>query len=51
MAWESSRLKIVGLDALPTCKRVVAWFPGPEEDTEQYLLQLRRLNRGMYTGY
>ena len=47
VAWEGSRLKIVGLDALPTYKRVVAWFPGPVEDTEQYLLRLRRLNQGL----
>jgi hypothetical protein len=33
-AWEGSRLKAVGLDALPTFKRVAAWFPGPVEDTE-----------------
>ena len=51
VAWEGSRLKIVGLDALLTCKRVVAWFPGPVEDTEQFLLQLRRLNRGLDTRY
>jgi hypothetical protein len=51
VAWKGSRLKTVGLDALPTCERVVAWFPGPVEDTEQFLLQLRRLNRGLDTGY
>jgi hypothetical protein len=45
MAWEGSRLKIVGLDALPTYKRMVAWFPGPVEDTEQYLLLLHRQNQ------
>ena len=44
-SWEGSRLKLVGLDALPTYKRVVAWFPGPAEDTERYLLRLRRLNQ------
>jgi hypothetical protein len=49
-AWEGSRLKVVGLDALPTYKRVVAWFPGPAEDTERLLLRLRRLNRGLDTG-
>jgi len=38
---------MVGLDALPTYKRVVAWFPGPLEDTERYLQWLRRLNRGL----
>jgi len=27
VAWEGSRLKMMGLDALPTYKRVVAWFP------------------------
>jgi len=36
-AWEDSRLKMVGLDALPTCKRVVTWFLGPVEDTGRYL--------------
>jgi hypothetical protein len=50
VAWEGSRLKVVGMDALPTYKRVVAWFPGPVEDTEQLLLRLRRLNRGLDTG-
>ena len=50
VAWEGSRLKVVGLDALPTFKRVLAWFPGPMEDTEQYFLRLRRLNRGLDTG-
>jgi hypothetical protein len=49
-AWEGSRLKVVGLDALPTYKRVVAWFPGSMEDTKRYLLRLRRLNRGLDTG-
>ena len=49
MAWVGSRLKLVGLDALPTYKRVVAWFPGPEEDAERYLLWLRRLNQGLDT--
>jgi hypothetical protein len=49
-AWEGSRLKVVGIDALPTCKRVVAWFPGPVEDTEWLLLRLHRLNQGLDTG-
>jgi hypothetical protein len=35
-AWDGSRLKMVGLDALPTYKSAVAWFPGPVEDTERY---------------
>jgi hypothetical protein len=48
-AWEGSRLKVVGLDALPTFKRVEAWFPGPVEDTERYSTRLRRLNRGLDT--
>ena len=48
--WEGCRLKVVGLDALPTHKRVVAWFPGPAEDTERYMLWLCRLNRGLDTG-
>ena len=37
VAWEGSRLKMVGLDALPTYKRVAAWLPGPVEDTLCYL--------------
>jgi hypothetical protein len=49
-AWEGSRLKVVGMDTLPTYKRVVAWFPGPVEDTERYLTRLHRLNRGLDTG-
>jgi hypothetical protein len=49
-AWEGSRLKVVGMDALPTFKRVAAWFPGPVEDTERLLSRLRRLNRGLDTG-
>jgi len=49
--WEGSRLKMVGLDALPTYKRVVAWFPGPVEDTERYLVHLRRLNQGLDTRH
>ena len=48
-AWEGSRLKVVGLDALPTYKRMAAWFPGPVEDTERLFLRLRRLNRGLNT--
>jgi hypothetical protein len=49
-AWEGSRLKMVGLDALPTFKRVAAWFPGPVEDTETLFQCLRRLNQGLETG-
>jgi len=51
VAWEGSRLKLVGLDALPTHKKVVAWFQGPAEDTAQYLLWLRRLNQGLDTRH
>jgi IS1 family transposase len=40
---------MVGLDALPTYKRVVAWFLGPVEDTRHYLQRLHRLNRGLDT--
>ena len=47
--WEGSRLKVVGLNALPTFKRVAAWFPGPVEDTEHCFSRLRRLNRGLDT--
>jgi hypothetical protein len=50
VVWEGSRLKVVGLDTLPTYKRVVAVFPGPVEATERYILRLRRLNRDPDTG-
>jgi hypothetical protein len=49
-ACAGSRLKLVGLEDLLTYRRVVAWFPGPREDTERYFLWLRRLNRGLETG-
>lgn len=32
-AWEGSRLKMVGLDAFPTYKGLVALLLGPVEDT------------------
>jgi len=44
---EGSRFKIVGLDAFPTYKRVLPWFPGTAEDAERYLLQLHRLKQGL----
>jgi hypothetical protein len=47
---EGSKLRMVGLEALPTYKRVVAWFPGPREDTERLFQRLRRLNRGLDTS-
>jgi hypothetical protein len=50
-AWEVSRLKMVGLDALPTYKGVVALLLGPLEDTERYVQGLCRRNRGLDTGY
>ena len=40
VAFKGSRLKLVGLDTLPTYKRVVAWFPGPAKDMERYLFRL-----------
>jgi len=51
VAWEGSRLKLLGLDALPTYKRVVAWFPGPAEDAEWYLLLLHSLNQDLDTRH
>jgi hypothetical protein len=51
VAWEAFRLKLAGLDALPTYKRVAARFLGPAEDMKRYLLQLWRLNRGLNTGH
>ena len=50
VAWEGSRLKVVGMESLPTFKRVAAWFPGPTEDTEQCFSRLCRLNQGLDTG-
>jgi hypothetical protein len=47
---EGCRLTTVGLEALPTYKTVLAWFPGPVKDAEWYLLRLRKLNRGLDTG-
>ena len=35
---------------MPTYKKVVAWFPGPKEDTERLFQRLRRLNRGLDTS-
>jgi hypothetical protein len=49
-AWEGSRLRMVGLEALPTDKRVVVWFPGTAEDTERLFARIRRLNRGLETN-
>jgi len=43
-AWGGSRLKMVGLDALPTFKGVVALLVGPVEDTEHYIQGLCRQN-------
>jgi hypothetical protein len=43
-------LKVVGLDALPTFKRVAAWFPGIVKDMERYFTRLRRLNRDWTPG-
>ena len=50
VTWEGSRLKVVGVAALPTFKRVAAWFPGPVEDMEWCFSRLRRLNQGLDTG-
>ena len=43
-AWDGSGLKMMGLDALPIYKRVVAWLSSPVEDTEPYFQRLPRLN-------
>jgi len=51
VVFEGSRLKLVGLDPLPTYKRVVAWFLGPAKDAEQYLLRLCWLNQGLDTRH
>jgi hypothetical protein len=45
------RLKMVGLEAPPTYKRVVAWFLDPMEDTEHYFQQLCRLNQEPNTDH
>jgi len=41
----------VGLDAIPTYKRVVAWLLGPAEDAKRYLVRLHRLNQGLDTRH
>ena len=51
VAWEGSRLTLVGLDALSIYRRVVPWFSGPAEDKERYLLRLRRLDQGLVTRH
>ena len=51
VVWEGSRLKLVGLDALPTYKKVVAWFPGAVEDAEWHLSWLHRMNQGLVTRH
>lgn len=50
-AREGSRLKMVGLDALLTCRRMVAWFPGTMDDTGRHFQQLCRLNQGVDTNH
>jgi hypothetical protein len=50
-AWEGSRLKMVGLDVLSAYRRVVAWFPGPVEDTGRYFQRLCMLNQGLDTRH
>jgi len=47
---EGSQLRMVGLEALSTYKTVVAWFPGPREETERLFQRHRRLNRGLDTS-
>jgi len=42
---------MVGLDALPSYKRVAAVCPGRVKDRERYFQRLRRLDRGLNTGH
>lgn len=49
-AWNCSRLKMFDFEALPTLKRVVAWFPDNVGDTERYFQRLRRLNQGLISS-
>jgi hypothetical protein len=44
-ACEYSRLKMVGLEALPTYRRGLAWLLCPAEETGRYLQRLGGLNR------
>lgn len=44
-AWDCSRLKMFGLEALPTYNRVLAWFPCPAGDTVRYFQRIHRLNQ------
>jgi hypothetical protein len=39
-AWEGSKLKMVGLEALPTYRGVLAWLPGPAEEMRRYLREV-----------
>jgi hypothetical protein len=39
------------VDALPTYRRVVAWFPDPVEDTGNHFQRLHRLNQGLDTSH
>jgi hypothetical protein len=50
-AWEGSRLKTLGRDALPSYKSVVAVCLGPVKDMERYFKRLRMLNRGLDTEH
>jgi hypothetical protein len=47
---EGLKLRMVGLEALPTYERLVAWFLGPGEDRERLFQRLRRLNGGLDTS-
>jgi hypothetical protein len=50
-AWEKSRLKMVGLDALPSYKRGVARCLGPVEDIGHYFQHLHKVNQGLDTSH
>ena len=51
VVWEGSRLKIVGLDALPTYKRVVAWFLALQRMWSGTCCSFCRLNQGLDTRH
>lgn len=48
--WEGSRLAVVGMEALPTFKKVALWIPGPSATTPVFFDRLERLNTGLRTG-
>jgi hypothetical protein len=49
--WESFTFNVVGLKALLTYKRIVAWFPDPVKNTETLFMCRGRLNWCLGTAH